>query len=106
MPAVSDYPYTIEYKYTIENKGIVGFKTWMPQKWFNISVEEAELSFKTSVEFDIKFKELNHDFMPAVLLSPNEIVYEGTNGDFHHGKVMANGLATLFQVGMNCLRKQ
>jgi hypothetical protein len=120
-PAVSDYPYTIEYKYTIENKGIVGFNTWMPQKWFNISVEEAELSFKTSEEFDIKYKELNHDFikdvtfsdgmnvykwsaknlkaieyepnapnyldfMPAVLLSPNDIVYEGTRGDFSSWK--------------------
>jgi len=121
MPVVSDYPYTIEYKYTIENKGVVGFQTWMPQKWFNISVEDAELSFKTSAEFNIKFKELNHDFikdiafsdgmniykwstenlkaieyepnapnyldfMPAVLLSPNEIVYEGTNGDFSSWK--------------------
>jgi len=116
-PAVSSYPYTIEFKYTIENSGVVGFDTWLPQKWFNISVEKAALSFVVPKQFDIKYRELNHDFtrnvtssgntnvytwsvtnlsaieyephapnyldfMPAVLLSPNEIVYEGTQGDF------------------------
>ena len=116
-PAVSHYPFTMEYKYTIKNSGVVGFDTWIPQKWFNISVEEAELSFSVPKEFDIKYMELNHnfiknitnlgdfkvytwsaknlkaieqethisnylDFMPAILLSPNEIVYEGTKGDF------------------------
>jgi hypothetical protein len=116
-PAVSFYPYTIEFKYTIETAGVVGFDTWMPCKWFKVAVEEAELSFSFPKELDFKHKELNYDFtkketisgnvkvytwsaknlkaivyepqapnyldfIPAVLLSPNEIVYEGTTGDF------------------------
>ncbi|MDO9510416.1 MAG: DUF3857 domain-containing protein [Bacteroidales bacterium] len=120
-PAVSDYPYTIEYKYTIENKGIVGFNTWMPQKGFNTSVEIAKLTFCTSEKFDIKYKELNYsflhevsdkkkwkiyywtannlkavehephmpnslDFIPAILLSPDNTAYEDTKGDFSSWK--------------------
>lgn len=116
-PAVSTYPFTIEYEYTIENTGTVGFDTWMPQKWFNVSVESAELSFSTYDESDFKYMELNHefnkkisetdnsilytwsvnnlkavefephapnylDFMPVILLSPNKIKYEKTQGDF------------------------
>lgn len=116
-PAVTNYPFTIEYKYTIESSGTVGFDTWLPQKWFNISVETAELSFSAFDESDLKYKELNHDFntnktllddatvytwsvknlmaieygtqtlnyldfMPAIMLSPNKIIYEGTKGDF------------------------
>lgn len=128
-PAVSTYPFTIEYKYTIEKSGIVGFDTWMPQKWFNVSVESAELSISSSDGSDFKYMELNHDFiknssdtensiiyswevknlkavefephapnfidfMPAVLLSPNKIIYERTEGDFstweNYGKWVYN----------------
>lgn len=116
-PSVSSYPFTVEYEYTIENSSTVGFDTWMPQKWFNISVESAELSFNTYDESSFKYIELNHDFiknishtdnsynctwkvknlkaiedephspnyldfMPAVLLSPNKIICEKTEGDF------------------------
>jgi hypothetical protein len=116
-PAVSNYPFTIEYKYTIENSGIVGFDTWLPQQWFNVSVESAELSFSTNDTLGFKYMVLNHDFiknishtdnsniytwevknlkaiefephapnyldfMPAIMLSPNKIMYEGTKGDF------------------------
>jgi hypothetical protein len=116
-PAITSFPYTIEFEYVIENSGIVGFDTWTPQEWFNISVETAELSFTVPNEYDIKYVELNHDFnrdvklsdnlkvytwsvknlkalqyeaqapnylnfMCAVLLSPNEFVYEGSKGDF------------------------
>ncbi|MFW5701272.1 MAG: DUF3857 domain-containing protein, partial [Cyclobacteriaceae bacterium] len=116
-PAVSSYPFTIEYKYTIENIGTVGFDTWIPQKWFNVSVESAELSFSTNDTLGFKHMVLNHDFikdishtdnlniytwevknlkaiefephapnyldfMPAIMLSPNKIMYEGTKGDF------------------------
>ncbi len=116
-PVVTAYPYTIEFKYTIENTGVVGFDTWMPQKWFNISVESAELSFCVSKDLDINHLELNYDFnkktslsgdlkiyswsvnnlksidyepqapnyldfIPTVLLSPYEIDYEGTSGNF------------------------
>lgn len=116
-PASPNYPFTIEFQYTIEKTDLIGIDTWMPQKWFNISVEAAELSFTLPRESDIKHIELNHhftrkeiitedhishiwtaknlkaikyqpnipnylDFMPAILLSPNEIQYEDTKGDF------------------------
>lgn len=116
-PAVSSYPYTIEYKYTIKNSGMVGFNTWIPQQRFNVSVEAATLSVSQSEGIDISHKELNHDFamnitqsgtcdvitwsvnnlkaieyeplaptyldfMPAVLLAPKKIEYEGIKGDF------------------------
>lgn len=116
-PVVSTYPFTIEYKYTIESSGTVGFDTWLPQQWFNVSVESAELSFSTNDTLGFKYMVLNHDFiknishtdnlniytwevknlkaiefepyapnyldfMPAIMLSPNKIMYEGTKGDF------------------------
>lgn len=116
-PAVSSFPVTIEYSYTIEHTGTVGFNTWLPQKGFGVSVEQAELVFNTPAGNDIRFRELNHrftskvvetgkgktykwqvsnlvavedelkapaflDIMPAVLLAPENIGYEGTTGDF------------------------
>lgn len=74
-PAVSAYPFTIEYMYTIENTGIVGFETWMPQRWFNVSVESAELSFSSPDTSDFKYKELNHNFNKNILLSDGKICY-------------------------------
>jgi len=89
----------------------------MPQKWFNVSTEYAELVVKTSAHLALRYKALNHDFdfwtdtkselftykwttgsmkaidsepylphyleyMPVVLLSPDDISYEGTTGSF------------------------
>ncbi len=116
-PAINTYPYTIDYKYVIEYTGIVGFEPWIPLHWFNFSLEFAELIYTTFPEYDIKYKELNYDFikkiektgdlivytwtaknliaieeeprspnyldiLPVILLSPNEIVYERTRGNF------------------------
>ena len=116
-PVSNSYPYTVEYSYKINHDGVVGFSNWIPHLDFNIAVESAELIFKTTPEYDINFKELNHRFyfdtitdndfiqynwsasklkaihyesfspnylaiFPIVLLSPNEIIYEGTSGDF------------------------
>ncbi|MEL7589610.1 MAG: transglutaminase domain-containing protein, partial [Prolixibacteraceae bacterium] len=92
-----------------------------PQRGYNISVEEAHLSFHTPGQLGIRYKELNYpfkvtigeadnikryqwdvkglsaivsepsgphylDIFPAVLLSPNEIIYEGFAGDFSSWK--------------------
>lgn len=74
-PAVSTYPFTIEYKYTIENSGTVGFDTWLPQKWFNVSVESAELSFSTVDTLDFKYKVLNHAFIKNISYTDNLNIY-------------------------------
>ncbi|MBK7030402.1 MAG: DUF3857 domain-containing protein [Bacteroidales bacterium] len=66
IPAVTAYPFTIEYKYTVENTGTAGFDTWMPQRWFNIAIESAKLSFCTNGESDFKYLELNHDFIKHI----------------------------------------
>ncbi len=85
MPAISSYPYTIEYKYTVEHTGIVAFNTWLPQKGFNISAEMAELSFITPNENDIKYKVLNYDF------SNNSTVIKGNR----HYKWTVRGLEAI-----------
>jgi len=113
----SDYPYTVEFQYKVNYHGIVGFPIWFPQKFYNVSTEYAELILRTPAEYDIRFKELNNDFIfntreadnvkhytwicnnlrvlvfeayspdylsivPAVYLSPNNISYENTEGEF------------------------
>jgi len=74
-PAVSSYPYTIEYKYAIEHSGVVGFETWMPQKWFNVSVETSILKFNVPKEFDIKHMELNQTFVKTEESTAKEKTY-------------------------------
>jgi hypothetical protein len=116
-PVSNTYPFSVEYKYTIEYDGVVGFGSWVPQTGFNISVEKSELIFRTPVQLELKYKELNHSFdfnqsadktiteynwqvnnlkaieyepyspdylsiFPAILLTPVNISYEGTSGDF------------------------
>jgi hypothetical protein len=116
-PAVPGYPFTVEYIYTVEYTGTVGFNTWLPQRSFGMSVEDAELLFTVTAGSDIRFREVNHrfesgiteaasrktykwkvsdlpavayepkapaflDIMPAILLAPDKIVYEGIAGDF------------------------
>lgn len=116
-PAINQFPFTAYYTYTIEQKGVVGFEIWLPQKFYRQSVEQATLCFSTPISYDIKYKSLNYSFQfydtivknektycwqaknmkareyepfsphfldinPSVLLSPNLIAYEGTEGDF------------------------
>lgn len=115
-PAMNVYPYTIEYKYTVENKGVVGFETWIPSM-YGVSIEHAELVFKTPEAHKLRYKVLNYDFkfdslvtgqgyeytwsmahmmareyepahpyyldyIPAVMLAPVDISYEGSRGDY------------------------
>lgn len=58
----NDYPYTVEYEYEITMNGIVGFDIWMPIRYYNYSVEKAELIYNTPVDISFKYKELNHHF--------------------------------------------
>ena len=116
-PSNNYYPYTIQYSYTVEFKALNGFGAWLPQKWYNVSTEKAELIIETPSEFGLKHLEINGEFdfsesntdnkllykwsvsnlkaiphdrsapdyldiFPAVLLSPDQISYEGTTGDF------------------------
>ena len=63
-PTYSTYPYTVEYQYSIDSKAIAGFDPWRPQMQFNTSVENAILTFNTPENLDIKYLELNHNFIP------------------------------------------
>ncbi len=57
------YPYTIEYSYTIENTGIVAFSGWNPQEYYNLSVENASLTYKTipDLSFNVKIPENKYE---------------------------------------------
>ncbi len=61
-PAANTYPYTVEYEYEVETNDLVGFDSWMPVDGYNISLENAKLTYITPIDISIKHKELNYDF--------------------------------------------
>ncbi|MEZ5071839.1 MAG: DUF3857 domain-containing protein [Bacteroidales bacterium] len=116
-PVHQEYPYTVEYEYSIRHQAVVSYANWIPQRGFDIAVQEAGLELRTPEDLGFSAKVLNHefeqeetregsmrihawrarglkpvstassrphefDFMPAVLLSPTEISYEGTTGSY------------------------
>ncbi len=61
-PAISSYPYTIEYQYEITHNGIVGFNTWMPQDAYHLAVEKATMTFLAKERLLPRYRELNSNF--------------------------------------------
>jgi len=59
MPAVNDYPYTVEYEYEIRSKQSLDFDTWEPNPKTGLSVEKSKFTFICKPDFNIRYKEVN-----------------------------------------------
>lgn len=58
-PAVTDYPYTIEYEYEVRAKQTLTFPDWTPDPELGIAVEKSSFTFTCKPDFTIRYKELN-----------------------------------------------
>ncbi len=74
-PVINQFPFTAYYSYTIEQKGVVGFEIWLPQKFYRQSVEQASLCFSTPISYDIKHKSLNYTFQFSDSISKGDRTY-------------------------------
>ncbi len=59
IPAVIDYPYTIEYEYELRSKQSLNFDDWQPNPHIGMAVERSSLNFICKPDFNIRYKEIN-----------------------------------------------
>jgi len=59
LPAVTEYPYTIEYEYDKQEKQTLDFDNWTPNSSEGVSVEKSVFTFTCYPEFKINYKEFN-----------------------------------------------
>jgi hypothetical protein len=55
IPAVTDYPYTIEYEYEVKNKQSLNFEGWQPVSDTNEAVENSSYQFICKPDFKIRY---------------------------------------------------
>lgn len=68
-PAVTEYPYTIEYEYETRSKQSLYFDDWQPSLTTGVAVEKSLYTFICKPDFNIRYKEIN---MPtSVYISTN-----------------------------------
>ncbi|SDS81295.1 protein of unknown function [Mucilaginibacter mallensis] len=68
-PAITDYPYTIEYEYELRYEQSLNIPGWMPNSETGIAVEKSSFNFICKPDFNIRYKEMN---MPSgVYISTN-----------------------------------
>jgi len=58
-PAVTDYPYTIEYEYEIRFEQSLNIPNWEPNDETGMAVEKSSYNFICKPDFKIRYKELN-----------------------------------------------
>ena len=59
IPAITEYPYTIEYEYEVRDKQTLNFRDWEPQAETNLAVEKSTFIFSSKPDFIIRYKEDN-----------------------------------------------
>ncbi len=59
MPAVTEYPYTIEYEYEVRSKQSLNFQNWQPNRSPGMAVEKSSYTFICKPDFNIRYKETN-----------------------------------------------
>lgn len=74
-PVRNQYPYTAEFEYELVMNGIVGFDTWMPVTVQGVSLEEAELVFKTPNDLPVRYKTGNRNFDFLETTEKNTVIY-------------------------------
>ena len=69
IPAVTEYPYTIDYEYEVKNKQSLYFRDWNPNPEDKVAVEKSTFKFICKPDFQIRYKEFN---LPAAGVTGNE----------------------------------
>ena len=64
LPAVTEYPYTVEYEYEVRSKQTLYFDDWQPNPETGIAVEKSSFTFTCKPDFNIRYKEIN---MPSAV---------------------------------------
>jgi hypothetical protein len=59
IPAVTNYPYTIEYEYEVRSKQSLTFNDWEPNPKTGLAVEKSKFTFICKPDFNIRYKEIN-----------------------------------------------
>ncbi|WP_069659550.1 DUF3857 domain-containing protein [Arcticibacter eurypsychrophilus] len=59
-PAVTTYPYTLEYEYEVRSKQSLILPEWTPNTTTGVSLENAKLTLICKPDFAIRFKEENY----------------------------------------------
>ncbi|MBC7401261.1 MAG: DUF3857 domain-containing protein [Mucilaginibacter sp.] len=59
IPAVTDYPYTIEYEYEVRSKQSLNFQNWQPNRNTGMAIEKSSYTFICKPDFNIRYKETN-----------------------------------------------
>jgi transglutaminase-like putative cysteine protease len=59
IPAVTDYPYTIEYEYEVRSKQSLNFQNWQPNRSSGMAIEKSSYTFICKPDFNIRYKETN-----------------------------------------------
>jgi len=58
-PAVTEYPYTIEYEYETRSKQSLYFDDWEPDPQTGVAIEKSVFTFTCKPDFHIRYKEIN-----------------------------------------------
>jgi hypothetical protein len=74
-PAVTDYPYTIEYEYDIQTHQSLNIDDWQPSPAPGTAVEYSSCTFKCKPDFNIRYKELNYPGKVAITTTPQQKTY-------------------------------
>jgi hypothetical protein len=59
IPAVTVYPYTIEYEYEVRLKQSLNFPDWEPNREPGVAIEKSSYTFICKPDFNIRYKETN-----------------------------------------------
>ncbi len=59
IPAVTQYPYTIEYEYELKFKQTLNIEDWEPVPEPGLAVEKSSYKFISKPDFNIRYKEIN-----------------------------------------------
>lgn len=59
-PAVTSYPYTLEYEYEVLSKQSLNFADWSPNEENGVAVERSSYQLICKPDFNIRYKELNY----------------------------------------------
>lgn len=66
LPAMTDYPYTVEYTYEVEFKQNLIIPAWRPDAYPDVAVMHSEFSFSYNPAEEVRFNAKNYIGEPAV----------------------------------------
>jgi len=66
LPAVAEYPYTVEYEYEEKSKQTLNFNTWIPNADVGTAVEKSSFNFICKPDFTILYRQTNLPVKPVI----------------------------------------